>query len=102
MSIEMNETTLGYALIALGILTGLGLVFGIYLSNRSGSGYTIKLKHIALPIGMIAVGAAFAFGLADRPSRACEPAPGETYCLPGGSATAGSFKAPQPPPADGH
>ena len=84
MSINMNEVTFGYLLVAVGLIAGAGLIFGIS-SKASLAGYSVKLKHLAFPFIAIAVGIGFAFGLADRPSRTCEPRPGETFCLPGAS-----------------
>lgn len=84
MSINMSEATFGYLLIAVGLIAGAGLIYGM-TSNRS-EGYKVKLKHLAFPFIAIAVGVGFAFGLTDRSSRACEPRPGESFCLPGASA----------------
>ena len=86
MSINMSEATLGYLLIAVGVIAGAGMVYS--LSTGRAAGYRVKLGHLAFPVIAIAVGAMFAFGLNDRSSRPCEPRPGETYCLPGASTNA--------------
>jgi predicted membrane protein len=86
MSINMSETTLGYLIIALGILMGVGMIFGILWNNKTGSESIIRLKHLLAPPIIIAVGAGFVFGFTDRSSsRPCELKPGETFCLPGAS-----------------
>ncbi len=82
MSIQMNENTFGYMLIALGVLMGVGMIFGIFYSKKTGSSSIIRLKHLLAPPIIIAVGVGFAFGMNNRSSAPCEAGSDQENCFP--------------------